>query len=286
MDAPDGPVAIVAGSGGLPLQVADALKGARREYRILAFRGFADPGLRRRADAVVDLLDVQGAIARLGAWRPAAVTLVGGVRRPGAAAVLGAAAALRNRGVIADLMARGDDGLLRGVVSLIEEHGHRVIGAHEIAPGLVADPGVLGRHAPDREAGGAIAVGLSLLDALSPYDIGQGVVVAGSRALAVEGPEGTDRMLRRVRSLSARWPFRAPEGGGVLVKAAKRGQDLRVDMPAIGPRTFEEAARAGLKGVAVGAGSTLLLDREEAIRAADRLGLFLVGVATPWGHPS
>ena len=100
--------------------------------------------------------------------------------------------------------------------------------------------------------------------------------------LAIEGPEGTDRMLRRVRGLRQTWFGTSRREGGVVVKAAKQGQDLRVDMPAIGPRTVREAARAGLSGVAVGAASTLILDRDETIRIADRLGLYLTVVDLPW----
>jgi DUF1009 family protein len=104
--------------------------------------------------------------------------------------------------------------------------------------------------------------------------------------LAIEGPEGTDRMLRRVRGLRQTWfGLRRSREGGVLIKAAKRGQDLRVDMPTIGPRTVLEAARAGLSGIAIGAGSTLVLDQEKALATADRLGLFLLAVELPWMEP-
>lgn len=281
---PEGPIAILAGSGQLPALVADALARAGRDHRILAFRGFADAHLRDRADAVADLLDVQRATACLRDWKPAAVTLVGGVGRPRPTAVLGAFSAFRNRREIGELMARGDDQLLRGVVKLLEDQGHAVVGAHELAPGLLAGGGALGRVLPTEDDRRAAATGLALLGALSPFDVGQAVVVAGERVLAVEGPEGTDRMLRRVGRLGRGWRLRRAPSGGVLVKTAKRDQDLRVDMPAIGPRTVREAARAGLAGIAVGQGSTLVLDRDETVREADRLGLFVIGVPLPWAE--
>jgi len=162
---------------------------------------------------------------------------------------------------------------------LIEERGHRVIGVQEIAPDLLAPAGVLGALAPQPGDAGAVEKGLALLERLSPFDIGQAAVVAGARVLAIEGPEGTDRMLARVRRLNRPWGIgRGGTAGGVLVKAAKRGQDLRVDLPAIGPRTVVEAHRAGLAGIAVGAGSTLIIDRDRTIREADRRGLFVIGV--------
>jgi hypothetical protein len=108
--------------------------------------------------------------------------------------------------------------------------------------------------------------------------MGQACVVAGERILAIEGPEGTDSMLDRVRSFRRPFSRIRVDPGGVLVKTAKRGQDLRVDLPAIGPRTMANVRRAGLKGVAIGSGVTLILDQEETIATADRLGLFLAAV--------
>lgn len=272
-------VAILAGSGDLPGLLADRLQADGRSYRILAFRGFADRALRARADAVVGLLDVRRSVAALDAWGRCEVTLAGGLRRPSAGAVLDAFSALRDRAELASLMRRGDDNLLRGVVSLIEERGHRLVGIRELAPELLSPSGPLAARAPNLAESESVALGLRLLAALSPYDIGQALVVAGERVLAIEGPEGTDAMLERVRGLRPRWGFGPPKpGGGVLVKAPKLGQDLRVDLPAIGPRTVDRARRAGLSGLAVAAGLTLVLDRARTAADADRAGLFLVGV--------
>lgn len=283
MMVPDGPIALIAGSGKLPLQLAERLQRAGREHRILAFRGFAEPDLRRRADAVVDLLDLKTITRTLKDWNPAAVSLVGAVRRPGFSALLGAYSLLRNMQEVKDVIARGDDQVLRGAVMLLEEQGHRVVGVHELAPDLVAPSSLRGTLVPDAEDIQAMAVGVDLLRSLSTFDIGQAAVIARQHVLAIEGPEGTDRMLRRVRrgrqsflGLSRR------REGGVLIKAAKKGQDLRVDMPAIGPRTVAEAAKAGLSGIAIGSGSTLVADQDETLRMADRLGLFLATFPLPW----
>jgi DUF1009 family protein len=278
MQSHSGPIAILAGSGRFPELLADNLRRAGRACRILAIRGFADASLRQRADAAVDLLDVKRVLACLREWQPSAVTLAGGVHRPKPSAVLNAFSILRNRHEIAELMGRGDDQLLRGVVELLEEQGHSVVGVHDLAPELLATPGAQGMHRPTGEDLRAVEVGMKLLDDLSAYDMGQGVVVADARVVAIEGPEGTDRMLARVRGLRRGWSFVRPAPAGVLVKMPKKGQDLRVDLPAVGPRTFVRAARAGLRGVAVASGVTLVLDREETVRTADRLGLFLIGV--------
>jgi UDP-2,3-diacylglucosamine hydrolase len=279
----DGPVAILAGSGRLPLQLVQHLERSGRDHRILAFRGFVEPEIRRRAHATVALLDLRRIMATLERWRPSVVTLVGAVSRPGVAALLGAYSLFANRNEVRDVIARGDDQMLRGAVGLLEERGYRVVGAHELAPELVVARGLAGQIPPSPQDRSAVELGLALLESLSAFDIGQAAVLAGRRVLAIEGPEGTDRMLRRVRRLrGARFARPARKEGGVLVKAAKRGQDLRVDMPTIGPRTVVEAAKAGLSGVAVGAGSSLLLDQTDALRTADELGLFLASVDLPW----
>lgn len=278
---PDGgPVVVVAGAGALPARVLAALDAERRPCRVLALAGFADASLRRRADRVASLLDVSGILAQLAEWRPSAVTLAGGVARPSPGALANGVAAWRNRAQLAEIFARGDDHLLRSVVALLEEQGHRVVGVHELAPDLLAPAGVLGAVRPGPEHARAIATGFACLGALSPFDVGQACVAADGRILAIEGPEGTDRMLARVAALARGLPLigRRKPSGGVLCKAAKAGQDLRVDLAASGPRTVANAARAGLAGLALGAGATLAIDRPAMIAEADRLGLFLVGV--------
>ena len=273
-----GPIAILAGSGQFPVLLAETLRRAGRACRILAIRGFADAALRQKADATVDLLDVKRVLACLREWNPGAVALAGGVRRPRPSAVLSAFSLLRNRRELMELMGRGDDRLLRGVIELLEEQGHRVVGVHDLAPELLAAAGIQGVHRPFPEDERTIAIGMKLLGDLSRYDVGQAAVLDDARVLAIEGPEGTDRMLARVRSLRRSWRFARVAAAGVLVKAPKHGQDLRVDLPAIGPLTAKRAAKAGLRGIAIASGATLILDREETVRAADRLGLFLVGI--------
>jgi DUF1009 family protein len=184
---------LVAGAGRLPELVAASLDRAGRPFRVLAIRGFAERAMRARAAATVDLLDIAGILAILKAWGPVTVVPAGGVSRPNPAAILNAAAALRNRDALKAISDGGDDRLLRGALALLEEHGHGVVGVHEVAPDLLSPEGLLGRHAPDAAARDSIATGRALLAALSDFDVGQATVVVGQRALTVEGPEGTDR---------------------------------------------------------------------------------------------
>lgn len=280
--ARDGPIAILAGSGELPMRLADRLAASGRTVRVLAFRGFCERPLKARADAVVNLLDLRRIVATLESWQPAALTLAGALRRPSVSALIGAYSAYRDRDYVASVVSRGDDNLLRGAVELLESKGFPLLGVRELAPELLAGPGRYGLHAPTPQSLASIDCGFRMLEALSPYDVGQAAVVSGFRVIAVEGPEGTDRMLARARKIAAGGLaggfLRRGRSGGVLVKGPKRNQDLRVDLPAIGPRTVANAAKAGLDGIAIAQGLTLVLDREGTIAAADKAGLFLVGI--------
>jgi DUF1009 family protein len=174
------------------------------------------------------------------------------------------------------LLKGGDDSVLRGVARFFEEQGFKVRAAHEIAPHLLAPKGIFSTAQPDGQALDDIKLGIRVVQTLGAFDIGQAAVVARGYVLAVEAAEGTDAMLRRCRELN-NWGFKVRKG--VLIKAPKPGQDLRLDLPAIGPRTVELVAEAGLAGIAVAAGNVLLAEQEELVEKAAKFGLFLCGVA-------
>nr|WP_269751152.1 LpxI family protein [Acuticoccus mangrovi] len=140
----------------------------------------------------------------------------------------------------------------------------------------MAPVGQLGRHAPDAAHESDIALGAGFLDATAPFDVGQAVVVAETRIVAVEGAEGTDRMLERCAALRAEKRFRARRGAGVLVKRAKRGQDMRADVPVVGAATLRRVLDAGFGGIAVEAGRTIIAERAEMIRMADKARAFVI----------
>ena len=179
---------------------------------------------------------------------------------------------------IARIFRGGDDHLLSGIAAIFEEHGFRLVGAHEIAPEILMPEGTVGRVQPDSRDRADIARGLALLDAISPFDIGQAVVVADGRVLAIEAAEGTDLMLARVGAMRRSGQLQGLANRGVLVKAAKRGQDRRLDLPSIGPRTVAATKGAGLAGIAVTAGSAIIAEPDRIGAAADRDKLFIVGV--------
>jgi DUF1009 family protein len=138
--------------------------------------------------------------------------------------------------------------------------------------------GCLTRAVPDAGANADIERGREVLRALSPFDIGQAAIVVDGHVLGVEDIEGTDGLLARVARLRAEGRIRARSGHGVLVKAPKSGQDLRFDLPTMGPRTIEGAAAAQLAGIAIVAGHTLVAEAQAMIETADKAGLFVTGL--------
>lgn len=169
-------------------------------------------------------------------------------------------------------MQGGDDALLSAVISLFEAQGFDVLGAHELLPDLTAREGLCLGPRPDATAEMDAARAADILAALSPLDIGQGCVVAGGQCLGIETAQGTDALLRFVAATD---PACRPTAPGVFVKAAKRGQDLRVDMPAIGPATIKAVAAAGLAGVMIEPERVMILERDKTLAALADSGLFL-----------
>jgi DUF1009 family protein len=271
--ADSGRLGIIAGSGGLPRRLIEICRNTGRDIFVLGLRGEADPQIVAQVPHAWCRIGALGEGLRL--LRDAGVTdlvLAGGVRRPSLASI-------RPDWRAAKFFAKagyrmlGDDGLLSALVKELEGEGFRLLGAHQVlGEGTAVPEGALGRFSPDVDAEADIARGIPIAQAIGGLDVGQAVVVQQGLVLGVEAIEGTDALLKRCAELRRDGP------GGVLVKLAKPGQESRVDRPTIGVQTVALAAAAGLRGIAVEAGATLLLDRDEVIRAADAAELFVVGV--------
>ena len=155
-----------------------------------------------------------------------------------------------------------------------------MVGIKDIAPDLLMPAGCLTRKTPDQSAASDIAKGLDMLRALSPFDVGQAVVVIDGHVVGVEGIERNGRAFGSYRPIARRQgQIRAKAQRGVLVKAPKHGQDLRYDLPTLGPQTIENAAAAGLAGMAVVAGNTLVAEPQALVGEADASSLFVVGLS-------
>src|SRR5215471_11244557 len=182
----DGPLAIICGGGNFPHVVADAVARRGRPIVLFALKGWADP------DGVARYPHYWARLGQFGRFRRLAraegccdVVLIGSLLRPSLGQLRPDLTTLRLLPRILPLLRGGDDHLLTGVARIFEEHGFRLLGAHEVAPEILVPEGTLGRHQPCARDLADIARGLSLITATGPFDIGQAVVVADNRVIAV-----------------------------------------------------------------------------------------------------
>lgn len=268
---------VIAGGGDLPIALAEHCASSGQDYFVARVSPYASPELEKHPGATHGL----GAMgARMEALRAAgcdAIVLLGKVPRPNLAALELDAGGMAMAPALIAAARSGDDALLRALLQEHERAGFTVIGADEAMVDLLASPGAWGAAAPSAAQLADMKRAAAIAAAVGAYDVGQGVVVCDGLALAVEAQEGTDEMLRRVASLPNAVRGSAAARRGVLVKRPKPIQERRIDLPTIGVRTIEGAAAAGLAGVAVEAGGALAVRRNEIVRRADELGLFVFG---------
>lgn len=269
------PLGILACAGPLPIEVAEAGIRQGRPVHIVAIDGFAGDAVARFPHERVSLGEVGRILASFRRAGVSEIVIAGAMVRPNLLELRIDWGFVANLPTVLALTKGGDDSVLRRIVRFFEGHGLVVVGAGEVAPELLAPSGPMTRAEPSPEAQRAITRGAALIAALGPFDIGQGVVVGEGGVIAVEGVRGTDAMLRDLG------PGGAGERlarGGVLVKLAKPGQEMRIDLPTIGPETVRKATAAGLAGIAVGAGSAIVLERAELVALSNAADLFVVGL--------
>ncbi|WP_316862630.1 UDP-2,3-diacylglucosamine diphosphatase LpxI domain-containing protein [uncultured Cohaesibacter sp.] len=277
-DAGDGPVGIIAGGRDLPFEVADALRMSGRPYFLFGVSGEADQRIELHPHIWLKWGEVGQLFNTIERQGIRDVLFIGAITsRPDYKTTrldFGAVKALPE--ILRIVASGGDEGVLQGVAQFFERRGLRLTSVAEVAPSLVVGNDLRLGDAKAQTCELDIALAARAANAIGAIDAGQGVVVAAGRILAMEGPEGTDQMLERVCRIRedkrARWAFGKE---GVLLKRARPGQDLRFDMPTIGPVTIEYAKRAGLAGIVCSEGEVLCASRSRCLELARDVGLFL-----------
>ena len=268
-----GCLGLVAGRGRLPFEVARAARGAGRSIAAVAFPQETDP----RLGACVDTLrwlrpgEVGAILDAFAAAGVAEAVLAGAVPKVslwGDPLHLGADAG--GRALLAGLRDRRDGSILAGIERLLRARGIRLLGQAELVPELLGGAGPLGGVAPTPAQRTDAAFGWPLARALAELDLGQTLVVKDRAVLAVEAAEGTDAAIRRAGKLAR---------GAVVVKRARPTQDPRYDLPTVGAGTLAAMRDAGASALFFEAGSTLVLEREALIAAADAHEIAVFGLA-------
>jgi len=275
------PIGLIAGGGVLPFSVADSLSARGIDPVLFALKGVCDPVAVARFRHHWISIGQLGKLAKLlRSENCRDLVFIGTLVRPALSEISLDWGTLRVIGRVWAAFRGGDDHLLSGIGRILERDGFRMVGIKDVAPDLLMPEGNLTRTSPDKDAAADIARARDVLRALGPFDIGQAAVVIDGHVVAVEDIEGTDGLLARVARLRAEGRIRAKAGRGVLVKAPKVGQDLRFDLPTVGPRTLEGTAGARLAGMAVAAGNAIVVEPQAMIERADAAGLFVIGLPT------
>lgn len=263
-------IGLIAGNGRFPFLFAENAR--RLGYRVsaVALKGETDPSLDRVVDRVHWI-----ALGQLGqlikAFKRDGVTqavMVGGVKKTHLFADI--RPDLRSLALLRRVRVRKDDTLLRALAAELEAEGIHIRESTFGMDGLLAEEGKLTRRAPTKAEWRDIEFGWEMAQTIGRLDIGQCVVVKDLVVLAVEAVEGTDAAIRRGSALG--------RAGAVVVKRFKPQQDLRFDLPAVGPKTVEAMVEGGARVLAIEAGRALFLARAEAIAAADAAGIAIVGI--------
>jgi UDP-2,3-diacylglucosamine hydrolase len=273
------PVGLIAGGGVMPFAVADSLVARGIDPVVFALKGACDPvAAERFRHHWISVGQLGRAEKLFRAENCRNLVFIGTLVRPALSEIRLDWSTVRVLSRVWAAFRGGDDHLLSGIGRILEQDGFRMMGIKDVAPDVLMPQGCLTRTLPDENAVADIARGRDVLSALSPFDIGQAAVVIDGHVVAVEDIEGTDGLLARVARLRAEGRIRAKAVRGVLVKAPKSGQDLRFDLPTIGPRTVEGAAAAQLAGIAIVAGNTIVVEPQSVVEAADAADMFVTGL--------
>jgi DUF1009 family protein len=264
---------LIAGNGALPSLVARAARAQGERVVAVGHVGETAPELEGEVDAfhwvrIGQVNRIQKLLREAGVQR---AVMAGGIGR--LKALREARPDLGSLRILSKVKSVRDDALLRAIAADFEAQGIALLSIAAVAPQLLVPEGHLAGPALEDTVRRDIEVGLEVASLLGKADVGQTVVVKGGLVLAVEAIEGTDEAIRRGAALGGK--------GVVVVKRCKPGQDERLDLPTVGPRTLQVMRASGARALAVEAGKTLLLEGEAVLREAEAAGISLVGVRPP-----
>ena len=275
MSEPRAPLGLIAGGGGLPVQIARACERQGRPVFVIRLKGLTDPELLNFPGVEAGPVELGRCVKALRGAGCRSVCFAGLIGRPDFATLKPDLLALKYLPGVMAAAKGGDDALLRAILGVFEKEGFHVESVAAAGQTLTLEEGPLGQIAPGPEHLDDIRLALGAAREVGVTDAGQGAVARDGVVLAREDYDGTDAMLGRCAAA----PDAAQgERHGVLAKTPKPIQDRRVDLPTIGVATLEHLHAAGLAGVVGEAGALLIVDPDAVREAADRLGLFVMGV--------
>ena len=262
-------LALIAGSGNLPLQIIQSCVNKGKPLLVIGFEG--QTTLEKNAYTEFSLGAIGKILEHLKTNNIQEIVFAGGIRRPAWSELDLDWVGMKWFKTLGFKALKGDNDLLSGILDLLKQEGFNIIKPGDLLDNLMSTTGILTTTSPSESALADIERGLVILNSLSSADVGQAVIVQQGLVLGIEAIEGTAALIDRCSALKR-------SGGGVLVKIAKTGQSQDVDLPTIGPDTIRQIKAAGFAGIALGARNTQIIDYDETIRLANEYNLFIVGV--------
>jgi UDP-2,3-diacylglucosamine hydrolase len=269
-------IGLIIGGGRAPKIIIDQLLKDKEDFVVIALSGHTSPSSvnSKMKHEWVNIGQIKKTFDLLKKHNISCVSFIGSVNRPSLSNVktdIEASLFLPKMGF--KKFVGGDDKLLSSLMGLFEQQGFHILPATSIASSMKAEKGTLGKIAPKKHEIKDIEEGASILDLISSADIGQALVIEKGYVLGVEAAEGTQRLIKRCKSLK-----KEQNKCGVLVKIKKKNQDTRVDLPSIGVKTIDAVKNAGLRGIAIQSEYSIIIDKEKVIKKANENNIFLVGI--------
>lgn len=273
------PIGLIAGNGKLPIELGHIIQNKGYDLQVIALKDEASPELSVFEPHWCSWGQIGKIINHLKTSNCLDLIFAGGVdQRPNFSSVIGDLGTIKRLPKIFSILKGGDNTVLEGVIQIFEEEGFKIVGMQKYAPELILEAGVLTKTKPSKETESDISIAMNVVKELGQLDIGQSVVVVGGRVIAVEAAEGTDEILQRCEALRDSKRIDWDGKQGVLVKCVKPKQDIRVDLPTIGPETIKRVSAAKLAGIVVSAGSIIMVERSQSIALANDANLFIKGI--------
>ncbi len=270
-------IGLIAGGGELPKHVLQAATEDGLETTIIGLQGHAKPE-EYKGQYFFKVAEFGKIVKRLKKTGCTHLCFAGIVKRPNLKNLKPDLKGMLHMPGAMKAAKKGDDALLRYLLSLFEKEGFEIVAPQTLCQSLLLAEGILGTVNILDDQSEDARKACQVASQIGALDIGQAAVVCRGVVLAVEAQEGTDAMLGRILSLPETIRGTPGNRSGVLAKMVKPGQDIRVDLPTIGPLTVENASKAGLAGIVGEGGRAFIIEREKTIQMANEAGLFIAGL--------
>ena len=267
-------IGLIAGNGRFPIIFAENARRLGYAVSAVAHIGETEPELERHVERIhwIKIGQLNKLIKAFKEDGVQQAVMLGGIKKTHVFTTV--RPDLRTLSIAGRLRAFKDDAILREFAAELEREGIRIRESTFGLNGILVEESPLTKRRPTKKEWDDIRYGWDVAHEIGRLDVGQCVVVKDRVIVAVEAVEGTDQAIRRGGELAGE--------GAVVVKRCKPQQDLRFDLPAIGPKTIQVMAAVKATALAVEAGRSVLLDRQEMIHQAERAGIAVVGLADGW----